>query len=154
MRALALICLAATAAHADGGDRWNGATVGIQVGLGAAGGFAGAFLGAKVAALTTDTDDWGAVWQLGCGAVGAFVGTVAMTTVAGDLRDSTGHWYGAAAGAAIGTGLFVLEGYLFVDDLPGWALVASGAVLTLGGAVVGYQLSAKQVAMPVMAFRF
>ncbi len=161
--ALALVALAGTA-HADTGDRWDGGTmlrqlvygVGGAVTGGAAGGLVGGIVG--IVQSNGEGDPYRAA-GLGM-AAGILVGEVVGVTYEGDQLHSSGKWWGATAGAWVGTALFAGLAYGAIRaDLDPGPLVGSlvGAVLIFGGTIAGYQLTAHAhpaVTMRLAAFTF
>ncbi len=153
MRSLVVAGLVALAlarpASADDGDRWDLATVGVQLG----GGVSGAAIGGVGLGLTglvigyaaANRGDWGppiAGGALGFVA-GAFTGMVIGVQLTGDAREGTGRWWGTLGGAAVGTGGCIAL-LLATESTRGLvAHKAAGFILiSLGMTVVGYHVTA------------
>lgn len=153
MRSLVLAGLVASllvrSAHADDGDRWDGATLGVQ----ASGGVGGALLGGIGLGVTgmligysvAGRSDWGP--PLVGGAAGVVVGAVTGLAIgvqlSGDAREGTGRWYGTLGGAVVGTGAVVALAIATERSRGFFAPKAAAFVLlVVGTTIVGYHLSA------------
>lgn len=155
MRSLLLVCASVTLSHASPAGPWDATTMARQGALGVAGGLVGSVAGGLFGSLF-EQDRHGDPVLLGAIA-GVVVGTTVGEIVAGDLgRGSTGHWWGGALGGVGSLAVFALAGYNLdkLEDLPGWAAAALAVGVMLAGPMIGYQLSAHRVEMPVATIRF
>lgn len=142
--------LLAGSADADNGDRWDGATIGVQLG----GGVSGAVLGGVGVGVTglligyaaAGRNDWGPPLVGGAFGLiaGAAAGMVIGVQLAGDARDGTGRWWGTLGGAVVGTGGSVAIALATDNGARGlFAQKAAGFILlTLGLTIVGYHATA------------
>ena len=117
----------------------------IQVGSGAAGLGVGGLAGVLIGLAVSDSHNFGQ--QLGAvavgGAIGGVIGIVAGVDLGGNLRNSTGHWWGAAVGLV--GGLFLAGGLAKASDRlhpPPILEVVLGSLCIFGGTIAGYQLTA------------
>lgn len=153
MRSLVLAGLVASllvrSASADDGDRWDGATLGVQTGVGVGGAVIGGVgLGATgllIGYAVADRSNWGPPLAGAAGGfvLGAFVGLVVGVQLGGDAREGTGHWYGTLGGAAVGTAA-VVGLALATERQRGYEKTKAAGffLLVVGTTLVGYHLSA------------
>ncbi len=150
---LVTLCALAARAHADDGDRWNGATMALQAGGGLAGLVTGGAIGGAIGyglGQGNNRDSWAPLVATVLGAgIGGVTGLVVGVDLVGNARGSTGHWYGALGGA-LGGGAIVgaLQFFQPTSNAVKKALAVAELVLLVAAPVVGYQLTADAHADP------
>ena len=143
---LALLACAAVPAQAEDWQPWQGRTLAWQTLGGVGGAAAGALSGGLLAAALTNknTDGFAALGGVILGfVVGGSLGTGVGVWAAGDLDGGNGGLGWSLLGGTLGTiGGFAIGGSLNQGADTVWMPFTGALVLGIGGAMVGYHVSA------------